>query len=96
MKEALKQQVFDANIELVKNGLVILTWGNVSGIDREDGIVAIKPSGVDYAKLTPEDIVLVDRGNGEGNQGGRNVLVQEGTGHGVLTADGGSVQTQHT
>lgn len=60
MKEALKQQVFDANIELVKNGLVILTWGNVSGIDREDGIVAIKPSGVDYAKLTPEDIVLVD------------------------------------
>lgn len=60
MKEELKQKVYDANIELVKNGLVILTWGNVSGIDREDGIVAIKPSGVDYSKLTPEDIVLVD------------------------------------
>lgn len=60
MMEELKQKVYDANIELVKNGLVILTWGNVSGIDRERGIVAIKPSGVDYAKLTPDDIVLVD------------------------------------
>lgn len=60
MKEDLKKIVFDANISLVKNNLIILTWGNVSGIDRNGNIVAIKPSGVDYDKMTPEDIVLVD------------------------------------
>jgi L-ribulose-5-phosphate 4-epimerase len=56
----LKEDVFKSNIELVKKNLVIFTFGNASGIDRESGIVAIKPSGVDYDKLSPENIVLVD------------------------------------
>lgn len=60
MLESLKKAVYEANIELVRRGLVIYTWGNVSGIDRERGIVAIKPSGVDYAELSPEKMVLVD------------------------------------
>ena len=60
MYEALKQQVCDANCDLQKHGLVVFTWGNVSGIDREHGVVAIKPSGVSYEKLTPANIVLVD------------------------------------
>ncbi len=50
----------DANLELVKQGLVIYTWGNVSGIDREKGLVAIKPSGLDYDKMTADDMVVVD------------------------------------
>ena len=60
MLEALKEQVYQANMALVKHGLVIFTWGNVSGIDRASGLFAIKPSGVDYDKLRPEDMVLVD------------------------------------
>lgn len=60
MLESLKKAVYEANMELVRRGLVIYTWGNVSGIDRERGVVAIKPSGVDYAELSPEKIVLVD------------------------------------
>ncbi|MBE5743078.1 MAG: L-ribulose-5-phosphate 4-epimerase, partial [Clostridiales bacterium] len=48
------------NIELVKNGLVVLTWGNVSGIDREKNLVVIKPSGVDYDKMTADDMVVID------------------------------------
>ncbi len=60
MLETLKQAVFKANIELVNQGLVIYTWGNVSGIDRESGLVVIKPSGVDYEKMTAEDMVIVD------------------------------------
>ncbi len=48
MLEELKQKVFKANLDLVKQNLVIFTWGNVSGIDREHGLVVIKPSGVDY------------------------------------------------
>lgn len=55
----LKKDVYDANLELVKKGLVIFTFGNVSGINRDSGIVAIKPSGVDYDRITEEDIVLV-------------------------------------
>jgi len=62
--EVLKQQVFDANLELVKQGLVIYTWGNVSGISREKGLVVIKPSGVDYDVMTVEDMVVIDM---EGN-----------------------------
>ena len=57
---ALKNDVFRRNLELVEHGLVVLTWGNVSGIDREAGLVAIKPSGVPYAGMTAEDIVIVD------------------------------------
>ena len=56
----LKSDVFRRNLELVEHGLVVLTWGNVSGIDREAGLVAIKPSGVPYSGMTAEDIVVVD------------------------------------
>ena len=56
----LKNDVFERNLELVRHGLVVLTWGNVSGIDREAGLVAIKPSGVAYDRMTAEDIVVVD------------------------------------
>lgn len=56
----LRKEVLKANLELVKHNLVIFTWGNVSAIDREKGIVAIKPSGVEYAKLKAEDIVVLD------------------------------------
>ncbi|MDR1762657.1 MAG: L-ribulose-5-phosphate 4-epimerase [Dysgonamonadaceae bacterium] len=60
MLENLKQQVFDANIALVKHGLVIFIWGNVSGIDRTKGLVVIKPSGVSYDDMKAEDMVVVD------------------------------------
>jgi len=60
MLELLKKQVCDANLELVHQGLVLLTWGNVSGIDREHGLVVIKPSGVSYAVMEPEHMVVVD------------------------------------
>lgn len=60
MLEELKERVYKANMELPKYGLVTFTWGNVSEIDRETGYFAIKPSGVDYDKLTPEDMVLMD------------------------------------
>jgi L-ribulose-5-phosphate 4-epimerase len=56
----LKQQVLDANLELVRQGLVLFTFGNASGIDRERGLVVIKPSGVDYAALKPADMVVTD------------------------------------
>ncbi|MCX6383729.1 MAG: L-ribulose-5-phosphate 4-epimerase AraD [Actinobacteria bacterium] len=56
----LKDTVYEANMDLVSKGLVIYTFGNVSQIDRKTGIVAIKPSGVDYDKLSPDDIVLLD------------------------------------
>ena len=65
MLEDLKQKVFQANLDLVKHGLVIFTWGNVSGIDREKGLVVIKPSGVDYDTMTPADMVVVDLATGE-------------------------------
>ncbi|MBQ9911058.1 MAG: L-ribulose-5-phosphate 4-epimerase [Lachnospiraceae bacterium] len=58
--EQLKQEVYEANMELVEKGLVIYTWGNVSGIDRDTGLVVIKPSGVDYDTLKPEDMTVVD------------------------------------
>ena len=60
MLEKLKQHVYEANLDLQKHGLVVFTWGNVSGIDRAAGIVAIKPSGVSYEALKAESIVLVD------------------------------------
>ncbi|MCR4675275.1 MAG: L-ribulose-5-phosphate 4-epimerase [Lachnospiraceae bacterium] len=65
MLEKLKEQVYLANMELPKRNLVTYTWGNVSGIDRESGYFVIKPSGVDYEKLTPEDMVVMDL---EGNR----------------------------
>lgn len=60
MLEALKQQVYQANMELPRRGLVTYTWGNVSGIDRAQGLVVIKPSGVEYDALTPDDLVVLD------------------------------------
>ncbi|HIS78118.1 MAG TPA: L-ribulose-5-phosphate 4-epimerase [Candidatus Caccousia stercoris] len=60
MLEQLKQQVYEANMELPRRGLVTYTWGNVSGIDRESGLFVIKPSGVEYDELRPEDLVVLD------------------------------------
>ncbi len=60
MLEELKKEVFEANLLLPKYGLVVFTWGNVSGIDREKGLVVIKPSGVEYDKMSAEDMVVTD------------------------------------
>ncbi|HEX9060952.1 MAG TPA: L-ribulose-5-phosphate 4-epimerase, partial [Clostridia bacterium] len=60
MLEELKLAVLKANLELPRRGLVTYTWGNVSGIDRGKGLIAIKPSGVEYDTMTAEDIVLID------------------------------------
>ena len=60
MLEELKQKVYEANMLLPKYGLVTFTWGNVSGVDREKKLFVIKPSGVEYEKLTPGDMVVVD------------------------------------
>ena len=65
MLEKLKEEVFRANLDLVKHGLVIFTWGNVSGIDREAGLVVIKPSGVSYDEMKADDMVVVSLGTGE-------------------------------
>lgn len=61
----LKQQVYEANMALVKHNLVVLTWGNVSGIDRKKGLVVIKPSGVCYSKMKPSDMVVVSLKTGK-------------------------------
>ncbi len=60
MLERLKEQVLQANLLLPKHGLVTFTWGNVSGIDRKQGLVVIKPSGVSYEEMTAEDMVIVE------------------------------------
>ena len=60
MLDTLKQRVYEANLLLPKHNLAIFTWGNASEIDRESGIFAIKPSGVDYDKMTPDDMVLMN------------------------------------
>lgn len=60
MLDELKKEVYQANIDLVRHGLVALTWGNVSGIDCSSGFAVIKPSGVEYERLTAEDMVVVD------------------------------------
>lgn len=69
MLEELKEQVFNANLELVRKGLVLYTWGNVSGISRKDGLVVIKPSGVDYEKMTADDMTVVDLLSGKTVEG---------------------------
>jgi L-ribulose-5-phosphate 4-epimerase len=68
---SLRERVFAANLELVERGLVTLTWGNVSGVDRDRGVVLIKPSGVDYGAMTPQDIVAVGLDSGEVVEGER-------------------------
>ena len=60
MLEYLRQQVYEANMELPRHGLVTYTWGNVSAIDHEKGLIVIKPSGVDYNELAPDNLVIVD------------------------------------
>ena len=70
MLEEIKQRVLEANLELVKKGLVIYTWGNVSEIDRDKGLVVIKPSGVDYAFLKADDMVVVSLETGKVVEGG--------------------------
>lgn len=72
MLEALKQEVFQANLDLVKQELVIFTWGNVSGIDREKGLVVIKPSGVSYDNMKASDMVVVDLETGKVVEGDLN------------------------
>ena len=69
MLEALKEQVLKANLELPKHDLVTFTWGNVSAIDRASGLIAIKPSGVEYDEMTADDIVLVRLETGERVEG---------------------------
>src|SRR5512136_859237 len=64
MLEALKESVYQANMELVKEGLVIHTWGNVSGKDRGSGLIVIKPSGISYSSMKADDMVVLDE---EGN-----------------------------
>jgi L-ribulose-5-phosphate 4-epimerase len=60
MLDDLKQQVLKANLALPRYGLVTFTWGNVSAVDRESGLVVIKPSGVEYDDMTADDMVVVD------------------------------------
>ncbi len=72
MLEELKEKVFRANLDLVKHNLVIFTWGNVSGIDREKGLVVIKPSGVDYDTMKASDMVVVDLETGKVVEGNLN------------------------
>ena len=69
MLEKLKELVCKANLELPKYGLVTFTWGNVSGVDREKGLMVIKPSGVNYDNMTPEDMVVVSLVTGEKIEG---------------------------
>ena len=72
MLKHLRKLVWQANLDLPKHGLVTFTWGNVSGIDRERGLVVIKPSGVAYEDLTQEDLVLVDLETGRTVEGALN------------------------
>lgn len=72
MLEQLKQEVWNANLQLPKHGLVTFTWGNVSGVDRESGLMVIKPSGVEYDEMQPEDMVVVDLKTGKSVEGRLN------------------------
>jgi L-ribulose-5-phosphate 4-epimerase len=58
--QSLREEVLESNLELVRQGLVLYTFGNASGVNRQQGLVVIKPSGVDYDKLRPEDMVVTD------------------------------------
>lgn len=72
MLEQLKKEVFEANMLLPKYGLITFTWGNVSGVDREKGLMVIKPSGVEYDAMTAEDMVVVDLKTGKKVEGELN------------------------
>jgi L-ribulose-5-phosphate 4-epimerase len=96
--ESLRKTVCDANKDLERHGLVLLTWGNVSGIDREQGLIVIKPSGVPYADLTPDNMVVLDL-KGAVVEGPLNPSSDAPT-HGVLYREfpslGGIVHTHST
>ena len=87
MLKSLKEAVYEANMELPRRGLVTYTWGNVSGIDRDRGLVVIKPSGVDYDELSPDKLVVLDL-DGRMNRLGQ--WVQDRTAR-VLKGGGSSV-----
>ncbi len=72
MLDSLKKEVFEANMLLPKYGLITFTWGNVSGVDREKGLMVIKPSGVEYDTMKPEDMVVVDLKTGKKVEGDLN------------------------
>ena len=72
MLKQLRKQVYAANMQLPRRGLVTYTWGNVSGIDRARGLVVIKPSGVEYDDLTPDDLVVIDLETGRTVEGDLN------------------------
>ena len=72
MLTQLKQQVLEANLDLPRHKLVTFTWGNVSAVDRERGLVVIKPSGVEYEHMTAEDMVVVDLASGRTVEGVKN------------------------
>lgn len=72
MLEQLKKEVYEANMLLPKYGLITFTWGNVSGVDREKGLMVIKPSGVEYDTMKPEDMVVVDLKTGKKVEGDLN------------------------
>ena len=99
MLEELKEKVSRANLDLVNHNLVIFTWGNVSGIDREKGLVVIKPSGVDYDKMKASDMVVVDLATGKVVEGDLNPSSDTPT-HLVLYREfpeiGGIVHTHST
>lgn len=99
MLEELKEKVYKANLDLVKHNLVIFTWGNVSAIDREKGLVVIKPSGVSYDSMKPSDMVVVDLQTGNVLEGDLNPSSDTPT-HLVLYREfpeiGGIVHTHST
>ena len=70
--DRLKEEVWQANIDLAESGLIVLTWGNASGVDRDQGVMAIKPSGVEYDGLQVEDMVVLDLETGEKVEGDLN------------------------
>jgi L-ribulose-5-phosphate 4-epimerase len=95
----LRQEVLAANLALPAHGLVKLTWGNVSGVDRDRGVMAIKASGVDYAGMTAEDVVLVDLGTGDVVEGERKPSTDTPTHralYNAFEAIGGIVHTHST
>jgi L-ribulose-5-phosphate 4-epimerase len=97
--EQLRADVLDANLALPANGLVKLTWGNVSGVDRDRGVMAIKASGVDYADMTTDDVVLIDLETGEVLEGDRKPSTDTPTHRALYNAFdgiGGIVHTHST
>ncbi len=81
--EKLREEVLEANLELVRRGLVLYTFGNVSGISRSDGLVAIKPSGVPYESMKADDIVITDL-DGAHHRGEFAAVVRPGNAPGIV------------